>query len=349
MKKILLLLLCSLLIGCHKISKSNKGYFSRIETEILVEDNFSVRAIIIDGSKIGYASNNGKYGFYDLKSKEKFQKAIKKDSVFPEFRSIAETGKHIFLLSIGSPALLYKVAKDKSEVKLVYQENNSKAFYDSMQFWNDKEGIALGDPIDGCFSIISTKDSGETWQKISCSELPPTLPGEGAFAASNTNLIVKGNNTWIVSGGKSARVFFSSDKGKSWEVYPTPIIQGEEMTGIFSADFYDENLGFAVGGNYAVPENKTGNKALTKDGGKSWKLIAENEGFGYASCVQFIPDSEGRQLVSVGYSGLNYSSDGGATWKQLSNDKDFHTIRFLDNSTAIVAGKNKIVKVLFKK
>jgi hypothetical protein len=43
--------------------------------------------------------------------------------------------------------------------------------------------------------------------------LPRTANGEAAFAASNTNIVIKGNNTWIVSGGMKARVFYSADKG----------------------------------------------------------------------------------------------------------------------------------------
>jgi hypothetical protein len=34
--------------------------------------------------------------------------------------------------------------------------------------------------------------------------------------------------------------------------------------------------------------DKIFNKARTTDGGKTWKLVAENQGFGYASCVQYI-------------------------------------------------------------
>jgi formylmethanofuran dehydrogenase subunit C len=34
--------------------------------------------------------------------------------------------------------------------------------------------------------------------------LPRTANGEAAFAASNTNIVIKGNNTWIVSGGMKA-------------------------------------------------------------------------------------------------------------------------------------------------
>jgi hypothetical protein len=37
-------------------------------------------------------------------------------------------------------------------------------------------------------------------------KLPRTANGEAAFAASNTNIVIKGNNTWIVSGGMKARV-----------------------------------------------------------------------------------------------------------------------------------------------
>jgi hypothetical protein len=38
--------------------------------------------------------------------------------------------------------------------------------------------------------------------------------------------------------------------------------------------------------------------------------MAENQGFGYA-CIQYIPNSDGKSLVSVGVSGLYYSYDSG--------------------------------------
>jgi photosystem II stability/assembly factor-like uncharacterized protein len=180
-----------------------------------------------------------------------------------------------------------------------------------MQFWNDNEGIAVGDPIDNCFSIIITRDGGETWNKIPCDKLPKIVDGEAAFAASNTNIIIKDNHTWIVSGGKKTRVFYSPDKGISWSVYETPIVQGEAMTGIFTADFYNDKIGFIAGGNYEKPNQNFQNKALTTNGGKTWRLVSENQGFGYASCVQFVPNSNGKQMVSVGTSGLFYSKDKG--------------------------------------
>ncbi|MEO0046488.1 MAG: hypothetical protein RL705_1679, partial [Bacteroidota bacterium] len=77
--------------------------------------------------------------------------------------------------------------------------------------------------------------------------------------------------------------------------------------------------------------------------------IGENTGFGYASCVQFVPKSNGKGIVSVGASGLQYSADGGHTWKQFSTDPTLYTIRFLDKDTAFAAGKDKIIKIEFKK
>ena len=46
----------------------------------------------------------------------------------------------------------------------------------------------MGDPTADCISIIITRDGGQTWNKIPCSQLPKSKEGEAAFAASNTIL-----------------------------------------------------------------------------------------------------------------------------------------------------------------
>lgn len=333
----------------YKIKNEQNGVFNTVEIDTLFQDKISIRAIVFDKNKVWYAGDKSRYGFFDLKENKKTENHIVKDSLKLEFRSIAKTADYIFILNVANPALLYKVSKDNLETKLVYQENHEKVFYDSMQFWNDKEGIAIGDPIDDCFSIIITRDGGNSWHKISSEKLPKNYEGEAAFAASNTNIVVKGKNTWLVSGGQKARVFYSADKGNSWAVYETPIVQGEKMTGIFTADFYDAKTGFIAGGNYEIPAQNIDNKAVTFNGGKNWNTLAQNQGFGYTSCVQYVPNTYGKGLVTVGASGLYYSSDGGNSWKQLLTDPNLYTIRFIDNNTAVAAGRNKMIRIHFKK
>jgi photosystem II stability/assembly factor-like uncharacterized protein len=214
-----------------------------------------------------------------------------------------------------------------------------------MKFWNNEEGIAVGDAMNGCLSIIITRDGGASWNKLPCAALPPALEGEGAFAASNTNIAIVGDKTWI--GTTQSRVFYSPDKGATWEAIQTPIIHNEETEGIYSIDFATKNLGFAVGGDYTNPENTTANKAITQDGGKSWELIANEQLPGYKSCVQFVPNSGGNDIVLVGFTGISYSGDMGLTWKEFSGES-FYTLRFINDSIAYAAGKNRIAKLTFK-
>jgi photosystem II stability/assembly factor-like uncharacterized protein len=353
MKNIFLILFVStVFMSCktsvYNVKTGNSSEFKSVEIDTLFQDKISIRAILIDANKVWFAADKGRFGFFNLDNNQKFESTITKDSLKLEFRSNAKTKKHIFILNVGNPALLYQISKDGKETKLVYQENHEKVFYDSMQFWNDREGIAMGDPIADCLNIIITRDGGNSWNKVPSAKLPKVIDGEAAFAASNTNIVIKGNNTWIVSGGKKSRVFYSPDKGNTWTVYDTPIVQGKSMTGIFTADFYDAQNGFVTGGDYEVRNQNFSNKAITTDGGKTWSLIAENQGFGYASCVQYVPESNGKGLVTVGFSGIYYSSDSGNSWKQLSTDSSLNTIRFIDNHTAIAAGQNKMIRINFK-
>jgi photosystem II stability/assembly factor-like uncharacterized protein len=206
---------------------------------------------------------------------------------------------------------------------------------------------ALGDPITDCLSILITRDGGNTWIKMNCTNLPSVAQGEAAFAASNTNICVYKDKTWIVTGGTKSRVYHSDNKGTSWKVTETPVIQGQSMTGIYTADFFNDQIGFIAGGNYDAPLSNSQNKALTLDGGKSWNLIADKKGFGYSSCLQFVPSTHGNNLVSVGATGIYYSSDQGRSWNQISTDPTLYTIRFLNKNTAFAAGKNKIVQINF--
>lgn len=318
---------------------------NRIGIDTLMTGNINIRALLLDGNFLYYGGDKSRLGIYNIATNE--HKALQYDKDTVDFRSIAKTNDHIFVLSAGSPAILVRVEKSGRYPTLVHEDDDPRIFYDSMKFWNAKEGIAIGDPINGCLKVLTTRDGGMKWKATICGYLPKTLDGEGAFAASNTNIVTKLDKTWIVTGGTKSRVFYSPDRGRTWTVTETPIVSGDRYSGIYSADFYDNKIGFVTGGNYEKPAMNTANKALTTDGGVTWKLVANNESFGYASCVQFVPGSEGKQLVTVGPSGLYYSKDSGHSWKQLSEDGTLHTIRFKNSHTAYAAGKNKIIRIKF--
>jgi photosystem II stability/assembly factor-like uncharacterized protein len=102
-----------------------------------------------------------------------------------------------------------------------------------------------------------------------------------------------------------------------------------------------------VGGNYEKQADNSANKAITFDGGKTWKLTGVNEAFGYASCVQFSPNKN--ELVAVGTSGVFYSFNQGETWEKILDNTDLYTIRFQNDSTAFAAGRNKMIRINLKK
>ena len=326
---------------------SCKSTFKVIERKDIRLDSLSIRAIYPTFDGVWFGGTNSKAGFVSFQN-DSDTKIIKLQKETTDFRSIASTGNKIMLLNAGSPANMYAMNTfDYSCVSnLIYTESGENVFYDSM-FIDVKSGfgIVIGDPTEDCLSILITEDSGKNWKKIPCTNLPKTVDGEAAFAASDTNVKIVEGVIFIISGGKKSRLFKSDDKGKSWQVFETPIIQGEAMTGAFSMDFYNAKKGIIVGGNYNNQNDNSANKAITKNGGKTWKLLAENQAFGYASCVQFMPKTNGRVMYTCGTSGVYYSINSGKKWRKLIDDTDFYTLRFSSKNIIILAGKNKVTKI----
>lgn len=163
------ILVISLVVLFHFSCKKNDSVISRNFSQVIVEtvlqdSLLNVRAIEINDNRVVAATSNGTIykhnidlntGFEDLKwflSTDSLQNL--------NFRSLAFQGGNIFALSIGSPAKLFK------DGRLVYYEHNPKAFYDSLDFWNDQEGIAIGDTTDECLSILITRDAGRNLDQI---------------------------------------------------------------------------------------------------------------------------------------------------------------------------------------
>lgn len=331
-----------LLFSCGESGGSHN--YSAVAEEVLWKDTVSVRALELMPGVLAFAGSDGVFGTIGLRDPIVRSGQQEHQGIHPEFRAVAHTSEDFFMLSAGDPALLYKTG-DSGTMELVYSESGPGVFYDSMAFWDDSNGIAFGDAIDGCFSILITRDGGTSWNKQACHQLPPALPGEGAFAASDTNIVIRGKKCWIVT--SRGNILYSSDTGKSWELLQTPLSGTTGTRGLYSMDFWDEDTGFAIGGDYTAPEWKESNKMMTVDGGRRWEGVAQGMPPGYKSCVQYIPGAGGNDLVAVGFTGISYSSDGGLTWRELS-ESPYYSLRFANDSVAYASGNGRISRLIFR-
>lgn len=334
------------------MNSCNPAYQPRTIAAVSIQEfkmkSISIRAIVgIDENTAYFAGSRGATGYTKDSGKSWTTEYLShQDSIIPAFRSLATNGTAFFALSIGNPALLYKITTEKTE--LVYTEEDTNVFYDALQFFDANHGIAIGDPTGTCMSVITTKDGGNTWNKVPCEQLPEVAEGEAAFAASNTNIAIVGSTVWFASGGMKSRIYKSEDYGSSWEVFDTPVAQANPTKGIYSIDFADANFGVAIGGDYLKPSLNTGNKAATTDGGKTWHLMAEGQNPNYKSCIQFVPETNGTEIFAVGVTGISFSNDRGKTWQQVS-DEPYYAIDFVDKNTAWLSGAQKIGKLVLNK
>jgi photosystem II stability/assembly factor-like uncharacterized protein len=219
-----------------------------------------------------------------------------------DFRDVeAFSGEEAYLLAAGpgEQSRIYKTSDAGKTWSLQFTNRDPKGFYDCMAFWDRTHGIALGDPVNGKFKLLTTED-GVHWNTLAAAVFPPATDGEGAFAASGSCITVQGeSNVWFGTGGKAARVFHSSDRGRTWTVAETPIVHGTESTGIFSISFRDAMYGLIAGGDYQHPERGEANLAYTEDGGVTWKLAGIHPQ-GYFSAVGYVDPSIPRGLLAVG-------------------------------------------------
>ena len=178
-----------------------------------------------------------------------------------------------------------------------------------MAFWDADRGVAFSDSVDGRFVILLTSNGGRTWTPVPQQDLPPALAGEGAYAASGSNVAVQGSqHVWI--GTTVGRVLRSSDGGRSWNVAAAPVATGPSA-GIFSIAFADATRGIVVGGDYRREAEISDNAAVTVDGGRTWTARAGLTGF--RSVVKYVPRAATPSLLSVGPSARTTPSTMAAT------------------------------------
>jgi photosystem II stability/assembly factor-like uncharacterized protein len=247
-----------------------------------------------------------------------------------DFRDIEATSdRTAYILSIGAgdKSRIYKTTDAGKTWVLQFTNADPKAFYDAIAFWDERRGIAVGDPVNGRFTVLRTTNGGASWEPIPEPNRPQALPGDGMFAASGTCLVTLApGHAWFGTGGAArARVLRSTDRGLTWSEADTPIAAGTPSAGIFSIAFSDKRHGVVVGGDYRKEKEAGDNLAATSDGGRTWTAMDSTRLRGFRSGVVFLPGSGGRRVVAVGPAGSDRSTDGGRTWEAV-DDAGFHAV-----------------------
>ncbi|MFH9674101.1 WD40/YVTN/BNR-like repeat-containing protein [Streptomyces sp. NPDC017405] len=237
-----------------------------------------------------------------------------------EFRDVSASGARravVLAVGEGEASRVYRTDDGGTTWTESFRNTDPAAFYDCLAFFDHRHGLAVSDPVDGRFRLLSTADGGRSWRVLPAAGMPPALDGEAAFAASGGCLVTAGpRDVWLATGGGArARVLHSADRGLTWTAADTPVPAGDPARGVFALAFRDRAHGLAVGGDYRAGRPSPRAAAVTADGGRTWRPAAAPPP-AYRSGAAWLPHSRTTALA-VGPTGTDLTTDGGRTWRTV--------------------------------
>ena len=252
-----------------------------------------------------------------------------------DFRGIQAFNKDTALVMSsgkGDLSRLYRTTDACKTWTLVFSDPDDTGFFDAIRRVTDKQLFVLGDPVNGKFSMFTSRDAGSTWYIADDPGLDAPA-GAGAFAASNSSFLSFGTNLVFGSGGPQAAAYRMRPQcdaktgacNLSWQAFPTPLAHGAAASGVFSlaghlaadASGRTSAVIVAVGGNYEKPIDPTGTAAFSTDGGADWTASTIPPD-GYRSAVAYDPKTN--TWITVGPNGTDLSTDDGRNWRPLKPD-----------------------------
>jgi photosystem II stability/assembly factor-like uncharacterized protein len=217
----------------------------------------------------------------------------------------------------GDRSRIYHTRDGGRSWTMQFRNTEARAFFDCLDFWDERRGLAFSDAVDGRFVVLTTSDAGRTWMRVPDAALPAARAGEGAFAASGTCVITgPRGRAWISTGNAApeSRVLHTSDYGRTWSVFLTPL-SAAEGAGAATISFRDTLRGIIMGGPLGQPNERGDWAAVTGDGGRTWTLGGRPAMAGAVYGVSYVPHTSA--LASVGPGGMDWSTDDGASWSRL--------------------------------
>ena len=257
---------------------------------------------VVDANTVWHNDDNGDSISYSIDGGENWTtKALPSNlaSNIGGLCAINENTAYV-IASQGSQRGIYKtIDAGNSWTKQTTGFNSNSPCPNFIYFWNENDGVAVGDPFNGIFETYTTADGGEHWNLVS--SMPPNEVDECSYN-SNQYFRVRGDSFYFLT--STGRIFISNDKGYNWTVINTPITNGDGMR--MSFDFKDANNGLV---SYAIVGN-TYELYSTTNGGQDWTQITTNAEVEY---LKYIPNDNVYFSTNHWY-GLSYSADNGQTW-----------------------------------
>ncbi len=267
--------------------------------------------------------------------------AVVSNALSSDFRGVAAVNRQTACAMVAAQdtARIYQTTDGGASWTPRYNNTRHGAFLDGVALWDTQRGLALGDPMAGHFLMLTTDDGCAHWRAVRPDRLPPALPGEAAFAASNTALVVRqGGRAWVATGGAAhARVLRTADYGARWQVAEVPLVAGTESAGAFALAFRDEQHGVAVGGDYRASDARRGNVAVTADGGATWAAGDTGHVVPFLSGVAYATVDDKPFVVGVGPRGTYASLDDGITWAAVDST-GYNAVAAIGSSTLVTVG-----------
>ena len=116
--------------------------------------------------------------------------------------------------------------------------NYPVSFANNVIFWNENDGVALGDTLDGYFDDYTTHDGGVTWSRVPQANFSgvPAVSGEGGWTG-----VVDVVGDTVIFGTNEGNVYISNDRGEHWVASYSGAGTGPTNPGVNEIAFKDAN------------------------------------------------------------------------------------------------------------
>ncbi len=210
------------------------------------------------------------------------------------------------------------------------------SFPNVIHFFNDLDGVVIGDPANGEYEIYTTSDGGTTWNQVPGANIPD--PDDALEAGWTTHIQTVGDNVWFDT--NHGRVYNSFDKGLTWTVASTNLFI--PLPGTIDICFYGPLKGIA---RYYDDALINSDIVETFDGGITWSTLFNPVGDFFGADVQGVPGTNSMLVstgvsTSSGFTGSSYSLDGGHNWTTIDAGVQRNALAIADSLTMWTGGFN---------